>query len=162
MLSLVKNTLENICLDLVKQHKIYLNELKCTKMHSRSTAICVGLYGCVCVCLSFFRKIQFPWGEERASEKKLFFYFLSPTHINNALLYNINLLHLMRIFFFLFVFFASLFVCSVEKTDLNRKNEWEKGKKGSTITYTPKVSQRNKSIWSWIYTSAIFLFLFSL
>lgn len=132
-------------------------------MHSRSTI------GCTCVMYVNVnvnvllpseeeeKHIQFPWEEiwkrERVKKEKNFFTFCL-LRINNALLDNINLLHLMRIFFFLFFLFvypASLLICSVRKKMDLSSEDGKMLKKG--FTANPKSASKTSQFWSWKYTS---------
>lgn len=133
-------------------------------MHSRSTTGCTCvMYVNVNVLLPFEEEekhIQFPWEEiwkrERVKKEKNFFTFCL-LRINNALLDNINLLHLMRkyffLFFYLFIPHLCLFVQWEKKWIWVAKMEkcWKKASQ-PTILY-PKSASKTSQFWSWKYTS---------
>lgn len=102
-------------------------------MHSTSTTVCswnVWVYVRVC-CSSVGKRrkthpISLKGKRKTRTSEGITFYFLSPTHQQCIVIYDINLLHLMRIFFPIFFsicssrIFADLL--SEEKMDLSSED----------------------------------------
>lgn len=155
----------NVCLDLVKQHKICLNEVKCTKMHSSSTKMCVRI--CESLSHAFKKKAtNFLDSKERArvGERKTFLVSHASTvhcYKKNDFIWSVS-----SFVFFIhpaFVLLVSLLICSEMegKNWIQVANKISKGKTAAKCIQRLQATTKSTSqFWSWIHTSATFFFSF--